>query len=168
MEPAGEPTFTLRCTTPAKPKNNMSKDHNKHEHKGEGLRLVGNPEKMINLLLSSPVEKEWVTDEINNHGPKHKQVLTALMLRRLLKLVQRVEQTTGTKFTAQEGCKLFVTKKDEELLLPIRLPVHKGINTDVQGVVDAIAHAPEHEALAFAMYLQVVEWAIETLGKKKA
>jgi len=30
-----------------------------------------------------------------------------------------------------------------------------------------ISHTPEHEALAYAIYMQVVEWAIKSLAKNK-
>jgi len=106
----------------------MSKDGPNKAHKGEGVKLVGSPEKMIGLLVSGNKEKEWATDMVINHGSKHKQVLTAMLLKRLYKLVQTIEKNTGAKFVMQEGYE-FSTEKNE--VLPVLMPLNLGTGIDV-------------------------------------
>ena len=141
----------------------MSADSLNKNHNGEGVKLVGSPEKMIALLITGNKEKEWAVDLLINHGSKHKQVLTAMLLKRLYKLVQTIEDTTGAKFVMQEGCE-FSTEKNE--VLPILMPINLGTGIDDEKIMKTISHTPEHEALAYVIYMQVVEWAIKSLVKK--
>ena len=144
----------------------MSKEQLKESHKGEGVKLVGSPEKIIDLLILSDIERERVTDQLINHGSKHKQVLTALLLKRLLKLVQTIEKGSGLEFEMQEGYELTIEKNDKEKVLPVIIPVNLGSGEEEENVVDAISHAPEHEALVYAIYMQVVEWAIKASAEQ--
>ncbi len=41
------------------------------------------------------------------------------------------------------------------------MPIILSSNANQKKVAKAISHAPEHEALAYAMYIQVIEWAIK-------
>ncbi len=145
----------------------MSKDQSTHDHKGAGVKLVGSPEKMIDLLIVGDKERKRVGDQIINHGSKHKQVLTALLLKRLFKLVQTIEKSSGTKFVMQEGFELTVEKddKDKDIVLPIIFPINLGSGVDEKKIIKAISHAPEHEALVYTIYMQVVEWAIKASTK---
>ena len=143
----------------------MSKDGPNKAHKGEGVKLIGSSEKMIGLLVSGNKEKEWATDMVINHGSKHKQVLTAMLLKRLYKLVQTIEKNTGAKFVMQEGYE-FSIGKDE--VLPVLMPINLGAGIDAEKIMKAISHTPEHEALAYSIYMQVVEWAIKSSVKNSA
>jgi hypothetical protein len=51
-------------------------------------------------------------------------------------------------------------------VLPVSLPIHPGVGMNADLVAQAVAKAPEHEALAYAMGLQVIEWAIKATSKK--
>ena len=42
----------------------MSKDQTTHDHKGEGAKLVGSPEKMIDLIIIGDKEKQRVNDQV--------------------------------------------------------------------------------------------------------
>ena len=143
----------------------MSADSLNKNHNGEGVKLVGSPKEMIDLMITGNKEKEWAADLLINHGSKHKQVLTAMLLKRLYKLVQTIEDTTGAKFVMQEGCE-FSTEKNE--VLPILMPINLGTGIDDEKIMKTISHTPEHEALAYVIYMQVVEWAIKSLVKKSA
>lgn len=143
----------------------MSKDSSNKGHKGKGAKLVGSPEKMIGLLITGNKEKEWAADLLINHGSKHKQVLTAMLLNRLHKLVQTIEKSTGTKFVMQEGFE-FSTENDE--VLPILMPINLDAGIDAKKIMKAISHTPQHEALAYSIYMQVVEWAIKSSVKNIA
>ena len=145
----------------------MSKDHLTHDHKGAGVKLVGSPEKMIALLIHGDKEKQKVNDQVINHGSKHKQVLTALLLKRLFKLVQTIEKSSGTKFEIQEGFEVIVERddKDKDIVLPVIFPINLGSSVDEKKIIKAISNAPEHEALVYAIYMQVVEWAIKASAK---
>jgi len=87
----------------------MPKHHPKPHHKGEGVKLAGSPEELISLLIADASEREWANDQIANEGPRHKQVLSALLLKRLYKLVQATEKSTGTYFQLQKGYQFFRT-----------------------------------------------------------
>ena len=145
----------------------MSKDQSTQNHKGKGVKLVGSPEKMIDLLILGDKERKRVGDQIINHGSKHKQVLTVMLLKRLFKLVQTIEKSSGAKFAMQEGFEITVEKEDKEkgIVLPIIFPINLGIGVEEKKIIKAISHAPEHEALVYAIYMQVVEWAIKASAK---
>jgi hypothetical protein len=51
-------------------------------------------------------------------------------------------------------------------VLPVSLPIHLGPGLDAKKVAEAASKAPEHEVLAYAMGLQVIEWAIKATLKK--
>ena len=139
----------------------MSNDNSNEKPKGEGVKLVGSPEKIIDLLVFGNKEKQWAMDILINHGSKHKQVLTALLLKRLYKLVQTIEKSTGTKFTMQEGYE-FSIEKDK--VFPILIPINLGTGIDTEKIMKTISSTPEHEALVSAIYMQVVEWAIKSFS----
>lgn len=145
----------------------MSKNSSDKEHKGEGVKLVGSPKKMIDLLILGEKERKRVGDQIVNKGSKHKQVLTALLLKRLYKLVQTIEKSSGKKFAMQEGFELTVEKDDKgnKMALPVIFPMNLGSSADERKIIKAISHAPEHEALVYAIYMQVVEWTIKASTK---
>jgi hypothetical protein len=138
----------------------MSKKHKK----GEGVKLVGNPFELINALLKDPAERKEALDRITGHGPKHKQVLAALLLKRLYKLVKAIEENTGRHFIEQKGLPLTMGKDNEEMVLPFPVPVNVSSGFSKMKIVKAISKAPAHEAITFAMCLQVIEWAISSLG----
>lgn len=143
----------------------MAKHHSENQHKGEGVKLIGSPEELINLLIKDEKANKWVTNEIENEGPKHKQVLNALLLKRLYKLVITIETESNTKFILQKGYELLKEKEDEKII-PILLPINLGASADTEKITGAISHAPNHETLAFAMFLQIIEWAIKVKSKK--
>jgi len=138
----------------------------KAHHTNEGVKLVGSPEAIIHLLIAEHDPAKWVTDEINHGGPKHKQVLSALLLHSLHKLVQTVQKSSGHDFSMQKGHALKSEKEGVTIVLPIEIPINLTDDADKEKIVDAIAHAPEHEALVYAIALQVIEWAIKVTGKK--
>jgi hypothetical protein len=145
----------------------MSKHHSKNKHTGAGVKHVGNPASLIALLTSDTDEKKWATNEIVNEGPRHKQVLSALLLVRLNKLVKSIEKSTGATFVVQKGYEVCSDKEDKEVVLPVPMPIHLAPGMDEEKVIKAIAHAPAHEALAYVMCLQVIEWAIKVTSKPK-
>ena len=140
----------------------MSKDGSNKDHKVEGAKLVGSPKKMISLLVSGSKENDWATDLLINHRSEHKQVLTAMLLNRLYKLVQTTEKTTGAKFAMQEGYEFSIAKNK---VLPVLIPINQGAPADDGKIMKSISHIPEHEALAFAIYMQAIEWAIKSLDE---
>jgi hypothetical protein len=137
----------------------MAKNHKK----GDGVKLVGSPSDLINALLKDPTERKEALNQITGHGPKHKQVLDALLLKRLYKLVKAVEENTGRHFIEQKGLPLTVGKDDDEMLLPLPIPVNISSGFNKKKIVKAISKAPAHEALTFTMSLHVIEWAINSM-----
>lgn len=123
---------------------------------------------LIDLLIKDKDLNQWATEHIVNEGPKHKQVLTALLLKRLYVLVQSIEKSTDTEFVLQAGHELTNEKGGKGDVLPVSLPIHLGPGLDVKKVAEAVSKAPEHEVLAYAMGLQVIEWAIKATAKKSA
>jgi hypothetical protein len=144
----------------------MSKHDEKPHHKSEGAKLVGNPAPLIDLLIKDADLNKWATEHIVNEGPKHKQVLTALLLKRLYALVQSIEKSTDTMFVLQEGYELTSEKGAKGDVLPVSLPIHLGVGMNADIVAEAVAKGPEHEVLAYAMGLQVIEWAIKATSRK--
>ncbi len=165
---------TLAAPIKKKPSNDSSFENKKvieiHEpkpkDKGEGVKLVGSPQELINLMITDVTKKKSATDQIINEGPKHKQVLSALLLKRLNKLVQTIEHSSNTKFTLQKGSELTLEKENKKTILPIAFPLNIDSGLDEKKVVEAISYAPEHEALVYAMSIQVIEWAIKAASKK--
>ena len=142
----------------------MPHEHTIHNHKSGGVKLVGSPEELIDLLITGPSEKKWASDQIVNEGPIHKQVMNALLFMRLYKLVKTIEKSTGTPFELQNGLELINDK--DETVLPVLLPVNLSQEMDKEEIANVVSHAPEHEALAFTMCIQVIEWAIKATAKK--
>jgi hypothetical protein len=146
----------------------MPKHDGKPHHNSEGVKLVGSPAALIDLLIKDADLNQWATEHIVNEGPKHKQVLTALLLKRLYTLVRSIEKSTDTLFVLQEGYELTKEKGGKGDVLPVSLPIHMGPGMDAEKVAEAVSKAPEHEVLAYAMGLQVIEWAIKATSKKAA
>ena len=141
----------------------MKNEHSIHNRQGEGVKLVGNPVELIDLMVADTSKNKWTKDQIINEGPVHKQVLSALLLMRLYKLVKTIEKSSGNKFELQNGLEL-VNDKDQTVL-PVLLPINLSSKMDKEVIANAVSHAPEHEALAYAMSIQVVEWAIKATAK---
>lgn len=143
----------------------MAKHHKKHHHHAEGLKLLGSQEELISLLITDEDENIWAIDQLVNEGPKHKQVLNAVLLNRLYKLVQVIEKNTDSIFTMQKGYEWEVVQKNEKFL-PIPLPLNLLPTVDKKIVADNISEAPRHVALMYALILQVTEWSIKAVAKK--
>ena len=142
----------------------MKHAHTIHDHKGEGLKLVGSPEELINMMIEGPHERKWAMEQIIDEGPKHKQVMNALLFMRLGKLVKTIEKSTGKTFELQNGLELINDR--DQTIVPVQLPVNMGPGTGKEEIANAISHAPEHEALSIAMCLQVIEWSISAVSGK--
>ncbi len=142
----------------------MKTEHSIHYRPGEGVKLVGNPDELIDLMVEDKSKNKWTKDQIINEGPVHKQVLSALLLMRLYKLVKTVEKSSGVPFALQNGLEL-VNDKDQTVL-PVLLPINLSSKMDKEAIANTVSHAPGHEALAYAMCIQVIEWAIQASSKK--
>jgi hypothetical protein len=136
-------------------------------HKNKAPHLVGSPEAFINLLVKDTNIRKWVAAQIENEGPAHKQVLSILLCKRLHKLVKALEKNNDTKFCLQMGYDIVEENEDGTIILPIQLPINLEASVDKEKIVEAVSLAPIHEALAYAMCIQVVEWAILLAANKK-
>lgn len=145
----------------------MPKHHEKKPHKkGVSLQLISKPDKLINLLIKEPEQKEWAIGQVINEGPEHKQVYSALLLNRMFKLVQSIEKSTGISFAAQKGHEIISEKHEDELIIPVQLPATSVSKEQTEEVVKVLSHAPEHEIIAFTALLQAIEWSIKAIAKK--
>ena len=104
-------------------------------------------------------------NQLVNEGPKHKQVLTALLLNSSYELLKTIEKSTETLFVLQEGFELIDDDKDEEIAFPVSIPLNLGTNVNKAKIIEEILQAPKHELLAYAMAIQVIEWAIKASVK---
>ena len=140
----------------------MAKKQVKKAHPSDA-RIVpgGTPSELIRLLIKNKAEKAMAIDEITNHGPGHKQVLSTLLLKRLYKLVQVLEKTTGTEFSPQEGYLVTAQNHDLEVLIPVALPLNTGSKIVKENIIQSVAPAPVHEILVYAICLQAIEWGIK-------
>ena len=143
----------------------MPHEHIRTHPQGEGVKLIATPKELVELLIHGPNERKEAIEEIDNQGPKHKQVFSAVLLNRLNRLVHTIEKSTGTKFELQQGYELIREHGDTTKVLSVAVPILDGTDLEKKQIADAISHAPEHEALVYAMCLQVVEWAIKATGK---
>ena len=151
---------------PVENENVMTPIDPKPHAKGEGVKLVGSPEDLVNLMIVDKDKRREALEQLINEGPKHKQVLSALLLTRLYKLIKSIEKSSGTKFEVQKGNDFkMVNKEEKEYILPLNFPISISDMKDMKKVAEAISHAPEHEALAYALCLQGIEWAIKTAEK---
>ncbi len=141
----------------------MPHDNGKHHHKGEGIKLIGIPVELIDMMIPGAADRLEATTEIDTEGPMHKQVFSALVLNRLYNLVHTIEKHTEKTFKLQEGYELMKEKGKEEKAIAVAVPINVGSDLEKKQIADAIAHAPEHEALVYAMSLQALEWAIKTM-----
>ena len=133
-------------------------------------KLISSIEKtdLINLVVKDRIKRKLVTHELLKEGPKHKQVLTALLSLRLFKLTKAIETRTGEIFSLQKGYEQLGKKKKGEKPLGIAFPIKMTKEADILSIAKSVSHAPEHEILAFALWLQVIEWAIKTVPEKAA
>ena len=144
----------------------MPHNNEKHHSRGEGVKLIGTPVELIDLMIPGANERKAAIEEVDNEGPKHKQVFSALLLNRLFKMVRTIEKSSGTKFALQEGYELIQEKGEEEVALAVSVPINVGTDLEKKQIADAISDAPEHEALVYAMCLQAIEWTINAKDKK--
>ena len=128
--------------------------------KGEGVKLIGIPVELIDLMIPSGDERKTAIEEVDNEGPKHKQVFSALLLNRLYKMVRTIEKSSGTKFALQEGYELIKEHEGNDVALSVSVPINVGSDLEKKQIADAISQAPEHEALVYAICLQAIEWTI--------
>ena len=117
-------------------------------------------------MIPGANERKAAIDEVDNEGPMHKQVFSALLLNRLYKMVRTIEESSGTKFALQEGYELIQEKGEKDIALSVSVPINIGTDLEKKQIADAISHAPEHEALVYAMCLQAIEWTINAKDKK--
>jgi hypothetical protein len=144
----------------------MPKENVMHSPEGAGVRLIGAPVELIDLMIPGANERNEAIYEIDNEGPVHKQVFSALLLNRLNKMVHTIEKSSGTKFALQEGYELIKEKDEKDTALAVSVPINVGTDLEKKQIADAISHAPEHEALVYAMCLQAIEWTINAKDKK--
>jgi len=145
----------------------MPKHHEKKPHKkGVGVELIGKPDELINLLVKDLKEKDWALDQVINEGPDHKQVYSALLLKRVYKLVRSIERSTGIPFEAQKGNTIVVSRPDHEETIPFALPLTNGHRAQEEEITKALSRSPGHELVAFGALLQAIEWSIKAIDRK--
>jgi hypothetical protein len=143
----------------------MPKDHIKKHPKSVGADIIGSPDKFIKMLIEDTEQQDWAIDQLNNEGPAHKQMLNAILLKRLFKMVAVVESSTGSKFTLQNG--IDITTEKKETLIPISMPLNIGTKINKEDIIKIIVQAPDHEILMKAITLQVIEWSIKAIDASK-
>ena len=144
----------------------MPHQNKKHRPKGEGVKLITMPVELIDLMIPGADQRKEAIEEIDNEGPEHKQVFSALLLNRLNKMINVVQKASGTKFKLLNGYELIKQHGDDDMALFVSVPINVGSDLEKKLIADAISHAPEHEALVYAMCLQAIEWTMEALDGK--
>lgn len=145
----------------------MPKHHEKKPHqKAVGLQLIGKSDELINLLITEPEKREWAIEQVTNEGPEHKQVFSALLLNRMFKLVQLIEEKTNVSFAAQKGNEIISKKNEDEFIIPLQLLATALKKEQTEDVLKILSHAPEHELIAFTALLQATEWSIKAIEKE--
>jgi hypothetical protein len=146
----------------------MPKHHEekKAHKKGAGLKLIGSPDEIIDILIDAPEENKWALNQIINEGPEHKQVHSALLLKRMYKLVQSVEKISGNSFSSQKGNEVISEEYEHGKAIPVQIPFSVVSRDRAGEVLKVLSHAPEHELITFAALSQAIEWNIKTLAEK--
>jgi hypothetical protein len=139
-------------------------DVNTLKHNDEGVKLLGNPVDLFDLLITDVKEKKWALDLLINESPKHKQILSTLLVNRLFKLVNTEEKNTGTENKDQYNTdvpkgSLAKTKVVSISSSIFDKPVKKKVSVTV-------SKEHENETIVYAMCIQVIEWAINATQKK--
>jgi hypothetical protein len=146
----------------------MAKEHKGKSHSNnKGIDLGGTPDELINVMIDDQKERDWALKKLINGGSHHKQVLTAVLLNRLNKLVKGIELKTGSSFVLQHGNEVVLEKHKHKMMLPIPMPIDAGDDMDTDEIVKAISHAADREILMYAICLQVIEWGVVAIAKKK-
>ncbi len=146
----------------------MPHSNGQHHPKGEGVKLVAIPMELIDLMIPGNEDRKRALSQVDNEGPEQKQVFSALLLNRLHKMLHAVEENSGTKFSLQEGYEINQQHDGRAATLPVAIPIMVSNDLGKKQIADVLAHAPEHEALVYAMCLQAIEWTIKTIGKYPA
>lgn len=147
----------------------MLKHHDKNHHeKNAGAEILGTPNELINLLVADKEENEWAVAQVINEGPAHKQLYSALLLKRMYKLVDTISKNAGEKFSAQKGYDTLSKKHEHELTVPVQLPASAVGKVNSEAILELASHAPEHELVAFNTLLQAIEWSIKAVAKNNA
>jgi hypothetical protein len=137
--------------------------HHKERKEGIGSDLIGIPDELIKLIVRNEKEKEWALDQVVNEGPGHKQVYSALLLKRVHVLVRSVAKQTGKAFVPQKGGIVISNKDKKEIPVPLVL---KELNKKEQAAIMQIfSHSPAHESVAFNSLMQAIEWSISALNE---
>lgn len=127
---------------------------------GKGEKLVGSPEALIKMMISDSDKRKKVLEEILTEGPKYKQVLNALLLKRMYHLVETIEKNTKTAFILQPGYEVVIEDGKKDHVIPVMMPIHLDKGLDGEKVAEAVSKSPAHEVLTYIMCLQALEWAI--------
>ncbi|RZM21597.1 MAG: hypothetical protein EOO88_32460 [Pedobacter sp.] len=131
------------------------------EHTGDGQQLIALSAELIKTMIPGKKQRDTVLNEIAEGGPAHKQVLSALLLEKCNQLLQKVSSISGQEFQ-QNGISVPGSKEDPETPLPVLLAVDKSA-TNAGEISTAIARAPAHESLAYAMAIQVIDWSLNNI-----
>lgn len=136
----------------------------KQKEKGVGAKLIGNPSKFIEKIIADRKSSKWVTDQLVNEGPPHKQLMNALLLKHLAAFVTSVEKSTGTDFNLKKGRKLVSHHHEHTTHLPLDL-VPEAFKPFAKNkkAFEKMTGGPEHELVLYTMLLQVLDWASEAI-----
>jgi hypothetical protein len=100
-------------------KATMPKEEKKGPHtKGTGATMAGDPGELISLLIADREKAAQAIAEVTNEGPAHKQVFSALLLRRMYKLTKELEVATGSTFALQKGAAPHALRRSFRFWLP--------------------------------------------------
>ena len=121
---------------------------------------------LIRILVRDDEAKGKILHQIEKQGPKHKQLLSKILLTRLYKLVKTIEKSCEVSFKLQNGEEINIKHKKHQSAIPIELPDQSFDCKENKKEFKILADAPEHELLAYMMSLQVIEWAINSIPLK--
>ncbi len=115
---------------------------------------------LLALFIKKKEDREWAHEEIVYGGPRHKQVLSSLLLSKAFDLITQTEQRTGETFTPVKNTPVFNHKYEEEYTMPVDAILSED-NDDREAIAEMISKAPDHESLVYLMVLQAMDWALQ-------
>lgn len=129
------------------------------------VALAGSTEKFLNKFVAEKEQAQWCLEQLQEEGPEHKQVLNTLLLNSLQPLVKEIEKLSGTPFTLQKGEEIYAVHPEHLQEIPVPFPIVASDAIAMKKITKAIAQAPDHELLIYALLSQITQWGTKALKK---
>ncbi|TKK71498.1 hypothetical protein FC093_00285 [Ilyomonas limi] len=129
------------------------------------VELAGSTEKFLNKFVAEKEQAQWCTEQLQEEGPDHKQVMNALLLNSLQPLVKEIEKLSGAPFILQKGEEIYGIHPEHLQEIPVPFPIPANDTNAIKKITKVIAQAPDNEILVYALLAQITQWGTKALKK---